>query len=196
MPFNFDTSFLQHPKQTSVDHLDSNNWLTVVSSESKFIVWIHDNRSVAKVISRPGFPQDHSGTQVSLSYPIVVSPSFSFGHSSDIEVWDIKAGTFQYKIESHSVHHCLRYPLLNLEFFNSSVMNTLLKVNETEFENVRYFVDDHLEDLEEPFEEHYCPKHSLLTTFHHITVGRNMNQFGIPVHGQCSEMIVRSFKLK
>ena len=75
-------------------------------------------------------------------------------------------------------------------------MNTLLKVIETEFENVRYFVDDHLEDFEEPFEEHYCPKHSLLTTFHHITVGRNMNQFGLPVHGQRSKMIVCSFKPK
>ena len=48
----FDTSILQHPKQTSVDHLDSNNWLTVVSFESKIIVWIHANKSVAKVIPR------------------------------------------------------------------------------------------------------------------------------------------------
>ena len=190
------TSIHHHPKQTSVDHLDSNNWLTVVSSESKFIVWIHANKSVAKVISRPGFPEDYCGTQVSLSYPIVVSPSFSFGHGSDMEVWDIEAGTFQYKIESDSLHHCLRYPLLNLEFSNSSVMNRVVKVKDTQFENVRYFVDDHLEDLEEPFDEYYCPKHSLLTTFHHITVGRNMNQFGIPVHGQRSKMIVRSFKPK
>ena len=195
-PSTSDTSILQDPRQTSVDHLDSNNWMTVVSSESKFIVWIHANKSVAKVISRPGFPEDYSGTQVSLSYPIVVSPSFSFGHGSDIEVWDIEAGTFQYKIESDSSHHCLRYPLLNLEFSNSSVMNTVVKVNETQFDNVRYFVDDHLEDLEEPFDEYYCPKHSLLTNFHHITVGRNMNQFGIPVHGQCTKLIVRSFKSK
>ena len=75
-------------------------------------------------------------------------------------------------------------------------MNTLLKVNEKEFVNVRYFVDDHLEDLEEPFQEHYYPKHFMLTTFHNITVGRNMNQFGIPVSGQHSRMIVRSFKPK
>ena len=75
-------------------------------------------------------------------------------------------------------------------------MNTLLKVNETEFEDISYFVDDHLEDLEEPSEENFCFKHTLLTTFHHITVGRNMNQFGIPIHGQRTKMIVRSFKPK
>ena len=144
----------------------------------------------------PRFPEDYCCPQVSLSYPIVVSPSFSFGRTADMEVWNIESGTFQYKIESDSLHHCLRYPLLNLEYFNSSVMNTVVKVKETEFENVRYFVDDHLEDSEEPFEEHYCPKHFLLTTFHHITVGRNMNQFSIPLHGQCSKMIVRSFKPK
>jgi hypothetical protein len=160
-----DTSILQHQKQTSVNHLDSNSWLTVVSSESKFIVWIHATKSVAKVIYRHGFPeavrsvpkfmympgysQDYCGTQVSLSYPIVVSPSFSYGRGTDMEVWNIKSGTFQYKIESDSLHHCLRYPLLNLEYSNSSVLNTVVKVDDTQFEKVRYFVDDDLEDWEE-----------------------------------------------
>ena len=183
-----------------------------IRQTTTFIVWIHATKSVAKVIYRhgfptdtelvakgmyrTGFPQDYCGTQVSLSYPIVVSPSFSFGRTADMEVWNIESGTFQYKIESDSLHHCLRYPLLNLEFSNSSVMNRVVKVKDTQFENVRYFVDDHLEDLEEPFDDYYCPQHTLITTFHHITVGRNMNEFGLPIHGLRSKIIVRSYKPK
>ena len=92
----------------------------------------------------PRFPEDYCCPQVSLSYPIVVSPSCSFGRGADMEVWDIEAGTFQYKIESDALHHCLRYPLVNFEFSNSSVMNRVVKVKDTQFENVRYFEDDHL----------------------------------------------------
>ena len=207
-----DTSILQHPKQTYVEYLDSNSWLTVVSCDSKFIVWIHATKSVSKVIHRHGFPTDaelsakgmyrtgspldYLGTQVSLSYPIVVSPSFSYGYTADIEVWNIESGTFQYKIEKDSSHHSLRYPLLNLEYSHSSVLNTVVKVDDTQFEKVRYFEDDDLEDLEESFDYYGTPHHTLITTFHHITVGRNLNAFGLPIPGQCTKIIVRSFKPK
>ena len=144
----------------------------------------------------PGYSQDYCGTQVSLSYPIVVSPSFSWGHTADIEVWNIESGTFQYKIGKDSKHHSLRYPLLNLEYSHSSVMNTVVKVDDTQFEKVRYFVDDDLEDLEERFDYYGSPQHTLITTFHHITVGRNLNAFGLPIPGQCTKIIVRSFKPK
>ena len=207
-----DTSILQHPKQTYVEYLDSNSWLTVVSCDSTFIVWIHATKSVAKVIDRHGFPTDaelaakgmyrtgspldYFGTQVSLSYPIVVSPSFSYGYTADIEVWNIESGTFQYKIEKDSSHHSLRYPLLNLEYAAVCVMNTVVKLDETQFDMVRYFEDDDLEDLEESFDYYGTPHHTLITTFHHITVGRNLNAFGLPIPDQCTKIIVRSFKPK
>ena len=192
--------FLQDKSQTTVDSFDCNNQQLVVSCESKFIVWNLFSDSIEKIINRPGkltilgdnseVVAQYPGPKVSLSYPIVVSPSL--GPDYGLEIWDIELAQMINKIDAYFDYFTLRFPLINLETSHSMVMNTVYNIDGESPKILQCFTDERMEEMSQTEGKH--DKHTIFTQFHHITLGKNLNEFDEYGQDGLSKLILRSLK--
>ena len=188
---------LSYPPQTEVFHLDHDDKHIIVSCNSKLLLWNLPEGSLEKDIERPnseevckytGLVTKFSGTEVYMSYPTVITPAF--GPGKDIEVWDINMGVIIQIIDADFDYLSLRYPIINLELCCGMVINHLYDISS--YRQVKQF-SDKLEEI--------CPqedkplKHSVLTKFHHVSVGKHIVDHYQPTNDcYLAKLIVRSFR--
>ena len=177
------------PNNPQSYYFDSNEPVTILSSEAAIFIWDNYNSCLISTINRLQEPNNNipidRGTPVQVSQTIFATPSLC---DKFIEIWDIDSRLLLNKIDFWAPpRFSLSYPYLMLEHaYASCVESSIFNVSQSPRLICQVTEDVHLFDDSQCFHQH-----SYLTRYSHVIFGKNVDEQCFFVEDEnCSKMIL------